>query len=42
MSAPFTNDQVFIRKLNEIIEANLANEKFGVDELAFESGISLY
>lgn len=39
---PFTKDQVFIRKLTEIIEANLANEKFGVDELASESGISLY
>ncbi len=42
MSEPFTKDQVFIRKLTEIIEANLANEKFGVDELALESGISLY
>jgi AraC-like DNA-binding protein len=42
MSEPFTKDQVFIRKLTEIIEANLANEKFGVDELAIESGISLY
>lgn len=42
MSEPFTKDQIFIRKLTEIIEANLANEKFGVDELAEESGISLY
>ena len=42
MAEPFTKDQVFIRKLTEIIQANLANEKFGVDELARESGISLY
>ena len=42
MSEPFKKDQDLIRKLTEIIEANLANEKFGVDELARESGISLY
>jgi AraC-like DNA-binding protein len=34
--------KIFISKLTEIIEANLANEKFWVDELAGESGISLY
>ena len=42
MSEPFSKDQVFISRLTEIIRANLANEKFGVDELASESGISLY
>lgn len=42
MSEPFKKDQDLIRKLTEIIEANLANEKFGVGELARESGISLY
>ena len=32
--------QEFIRKLNEIIEANLSNEQFGVDEFARETGLS--
>ena len=31
-------DQAFIRKLTDIIHANLENEKFGVDELARASG----
>lgn len=35
-----STDQAFIRKLNEIIQANLANENFGVDELAHASGMS--
>lgn len=35
-------DQIFINKLTEIILANLGNEKFGVKELAQESGMSLY
>lgn len=35
-------DQIFIRKLTEIILANLANDHFGVRELVTESGISLY
>jgi len=35
-------DQAFIRKLTEIVLANLANENFDVDELAKEAGISRY
>ncbi len=35
-------DQVFIRKLTDIVLANLGNANFGVKELAHESGISLY
>jgi TolB-like protein/AraC-like DNA-binding protein/Tfp pilus assembly protein PilF len=40
MADNLTNDQIFIRKLTEIIHANLANENFGVKELVRESGIS--
>jgi len=36
------SDQVFIRKLTEIVHANLGNENFGVKELVDASGISLY
>lgn len=36
------SDQIFIRKLTEIVHANLADEKFGVKDLAQKSGISLY
>ena len=32
--------QEFIKKLTEIAEANLANEKFGIEELAKEMGMS--
>lgn len=35
-------DQVFIRKLTDIVLANLGNADFGIKELAQESGISLY
>ena len=35
-------NQVFIRKLTDIVLANLGNANFGVKELAHESGISLY
>jgi AraC-like DNA-binding protein len=35
-----SSDQIFIRKLTEIILANLNNEFFGVNELAHKSGIS--
>ena len=40
MTEPLTADQIFIRKLTEIILANLGNENFGVKELTHESGIS--
>lgn len=42
MSEPLPNDQIFIRKLTNIILANLGNENFGPGELARESGVSLY
>ena len=42
MSEPLTTDQIFIRKLTNIILANLGNENFGPRELARESGMSLY
>jgi AraC-like DNA-binding protein/tetratricopeptide (TPR) repeat protein len=40
MTEPQTTDQTFIRKLTEIILANLGDENFGVKELAKESGMS--
>ncbi|MDP4222372.1 MAG: helix-turn-helix domain-containing protein [Bacteroidota bacterium] len=42
MDETFSGDQVFIRKLTDIILANLGNEKFGANELAHESAMSLY
>jgi tetratricopeptide (TPR) repeat protein/AraC-like DNA-binding protein len=42
MTEPLPVDQIFIRKLTEIIIANLGNENFGVNELARASGVSLY
>ncbi|MCJ7449371.1 MAG: helix-turn-helix domain-containing protein [Bacteroidales bacterium] len=42
MTEPLTNDQIFIRKLTDIILENLGNENFGEKELAHESGMSLY
>ena len=42
MTATLSNDQIFIWKLIEIINANLGNTNFGVKELARESGMSLY
>ncbi|MCK5694682.1 MAG: helix-turn-helix transcriptional regulator, partial [Bacteroidales bacterium] len=33
-------DQLFLEKVYEAIENNLANENFGVEKLAFEIGIS--
>ena len=35
-------DQIFIRKLTEIIQANLGNENYSIKELAYELGISHY
>ena len=35
-------DQEFIRKLTEIIHANLGNENFGVNELVQKAGVSHY
>jgi AraC-like DNA-binding protein/TolB-like protein/Tfp pilus assembly protein PilF len=40
MAEPQTNNKVFIRKLTDIILANLSNENFGVKELAQESRMS--
>jgi TolB-like protein/AraC-like DNA-binding protein len=42
MSENLSKDQILIRKLTEIILANLEDENFGVRELANESGISQY
>ena len=42
MAESLSPDQIFIRKLTEIILANLGNENFGVSELAHETGMSLY
>jgi AraC-like DNA-binding protein/tetratricopeptide (TPR) repeat protein len=42
MKEPLTNDQIFIRKLTDIVLVNLRNEKFGVRDLARESGMSHY
>ena len=33
-------EQVFLEKLNEIVEANLQNEQFGVAEISREMGLS--
>jgi AraC-like DNA-binding protein/TolB-like protein len=42
MTEPLSMDQAFIRKLTDIVLANLQNEKFGVNELAREAGISRF
>jgi tetratricopeptide (TPR) repeat protein/AraC-like DNA-binding protein len=42
MQEPLSPDQIFVSKLTDIIHTNLGNENFGVDELAHESGMSLY
>ena len=42
MAENLSKDQILIRKLKEIILANLENENFGVKELANESGMSQY
>ena len=40
MTIEHSMDQVFIKKVTDILEANLANEQFGVKELIYEMGIS--
>ena len=40
MNQPLSMDQVFLNKVTAIIEANLENEKFGVEELSHELGMS--
>ena len=42
MQEPLSADQIFIRKLTDIILANLNNENFGVKELTNQSGLSYY
>ncbi|HBC79397.1 MAG TPA: hypothetical protein DCZ51_12245 [Bacteroidales bacterium] len=42
MQEPLSPDQILIRKLTEIVLANLGNEKFGVMELACEMKMSHY
>ncbi|MBG0858887.1 MAG: hypothetical protein IQL11_05240, partial [Bacteroidales bacterium] len=38
MTEPSTADQIFLEKLKELILANLGNEHFGANELAWEYG----
>jgi len=40
MNQTLSMDQVFLNKVTAIIEANLENEKFGVEELSHELGMS--
>jgi AraC-like DNA-binding protein/tetratricopeptide (TPR) repeat protein len=40
MQEPLSPDQIFIRKLTDIVLANLENENFGVKELVRESNMS--
>jgi len=40
MNQTLSMDQVFLNKITAIIEANLENEKFGVEELSHELGMS--
>jgi|GEM_PF-1101905 tetratricopeptide (TPR) repeat protein/AraC-like DNA-binding protein len=42
MTTVSPRDQAFISKLTGIIDSNIGNESFGVNELARESGLSLY
>jgi AraC-like DNA-binding protein/tetratricopeptide (TPR) repeat protein len=42
MTKPLSPEQAFIKKLTDIVLANLQNENFGVNDLARESGLSLY
>lgn len=37
MTEPLSPDQIFIRKMTDIIHANLENEDFGVNELSKEA-----
>ena len=40
MDTEYSMDQVFIKKVNHILEINLGNDQFGVRELARELGMS--
>lgn len=40
MEEPLSLDQAFIKKLTDIILANLENERFGVEELSHQMGMS--
>ena len=42
MAASNPIDQAFLRKLTEIVLANLGNENFGVKDLVHKSGYSRY
>jgi AraC-like DNA-binding protein/TolB-like protein/Tfp pilus assembly protein PilF len=42
MSEPLSMDQALIRKLTDIVLANLQDENFGVDKLAEEAGLSRF
>jgi AraC-like DNA-binding protein/tetratricopeptide (TPR) repeat protein len=40
MTEPLSTDQPFLRKLTDLVIANLQNQNFGVNELALESGLN--
>ena len=40
MTQPLSMDQAFIRKLTDIVLANLHDENFGVEKLAEQAGMS--
>ncbi|HVN56789.1 MAG TPA: helix-turn-helix domain-containing protein [Bacteroidales bacterium] len=42
MTEKFTNNQIFISRLTEIVLGNMMNENFGVKELALEANLSQY
>ena len=42
MSEPLSMDQALIRKLTDIVLANLQDENFGVEKLAMEAGLSRF
>ena len=42
MEDPVSVNQIFVKKLTDIVLANLDNEHFGVKELAREAGMSVY
>jgi len=42
MAEPHSTDQVFIRKLTEIVLSNLEDKDFGVKELALKAGMPQY
>jgi AraC-like DNA-binding protein len=40
MNGNSTSEHEFVKRLTKIVEANLQNEQFGVNELAAKTGLS--